>query len=92
MKLETNEIRIDPLKYFMYYHDLEVMEEFEIEHMADSPYHFNYCMSLCDKDDEIRDSLLVTMFREPNRVKKIIPTKEYTLMLTDEQYECIKKL
>jgi len=91
MKIEKGMLRIDPFEYFMYYHDLEPMEKFEIKNMSDSPYHFNYSRMLINKDGECRNEILLAIMNEPKRVKKIIPRKEVTLMLSDEEEEAVKK-
>jgi len=91
MKLEKGMINLDPFDYLMYYHDIEIMEEFEIKNMADSPYHFNSAKSLCNNENEIRNELLYVILESPNRVKKIIPTKQIILDLTETEEEAVKK-
>ena len=59
-----------PLELLLKYYDLELMEEFEITNMADSPYYFNCCGSLCNRDNKIRDELLNTLLTEPRWFKR----------------------
>jgi hypothetical protein len=64
------EVEQIPLNYLLNFYDIELMEEFEITNMADSPYHFNNCGSLCNCNNEIRDEILSTLLTEPKWFKR----------------------
>ena len=59
-----------PLMILLEYYDIEIMEEFEITNMADSPYHFNGCGSLCNRDGKPRNEVLSTLLTEPKWFKR----------------------
>jgi len=59
-----------PLELILNYYDIEIMEEFEITNMADSPYYFNCTGSLCNRENKIRNELLNTLLTEPKRFKR----------------------
>lgn len=59
-----------PLGLLLKFYDIELMEEFEITNMADSPYHFNRVGSLCNCKNEIRNGLLYTLLTEPKWFKR----------------------
>ena len=59
-----------PLELLLKFYDLEFLEEFEILNMANNPYHFNYCGSLCDCNNEIKNDTLFTLLTEPGRFKR----------------------
>jgi hypothetical protein len=65
---------IRPYEIVLEYFNIVPMQEFDIERMADTPYHFNCVGSLCNCRNEIRNEMLSVILLEPNRV---IPVRKY---------------